>query len=203
MSDSSAQVPEDEFELPPAFQKLIGQLRADRKTLMREKGYASSDQLRAFVGQYLFARLTEMVEVLGAALYDTYSLAVSNANQIHRMRSVYSRALHKLGADVDEEGGLPGVSTELLDELQQAFYALGSVLQKKLPDDAEAQEAYNACAMLLGKLTAALMGVGDDEGDDEDEDSDEGADEGDDEDGEGEGASSEDSSGGEGGSDGE
>lgn len=166
----------EEVRLPPAFEKLLTQLKNDRKMLMREKSYADPTQLRAFIGQFLFARLGEMVELIGLALYDTYSLAVSNANQLQRMRAVYSRALHKLGADVGDGDELPGVSTEVLDELQQAFYALGTLLQKKLPEDKETEDAYNKVAELLGETVSQLMGVepdDDEEDDEEDEDDDE------------------------------
>ena len=44
----------------------------------------------------------------------------------------------------------------------------------KLPEDQEVQSAFNSCAELLGRLTAQLMGVGeDDEDEDEDEEEDE------------------------------
>lgn len=172
---------DDRPELPPPFVKMLEGLKADRKTLLRDKAYSNPDQLRAFMGQYLFARLHDIVELMGMAIYDTYGLAVSNANQLQRTRSVMVKELRKLGADVSEDASLPGADTEALDDLQQAFYALGTLLSKKLPDDAEVQDAYNRCAEALGELTAELMGVdGGDEDDGEDEDDDE------DDDGEGE-----------------
>jgi hypothetical protein len=173
----------EEVQLPPAFEKLITQLKNDRKMLMREKSYADPAQLRAFIGQFLFARLAEMVEMIGLGLYDTYGLAVSNANQLQRMRAVYSRALHKLGADVGDGDELPGVSTEVLDELQQAFYALGTLLQKKLPDDKETEESYNKVAELLAETVSQLMGIEPDDGEDDEDDEDEDEDEEDSEEG--------------------
>jgi hypothetical protein len=170
MSDRDDERP----ELPPPFVKMLEGLKADRKTLLRDKAYSNPDQLRAFMGQYLFARLHDMVELMGMALYDTYGLTVSNANQLQRLRSVMTKELRKLGSEVSDDADLPGASTEVLDDLQQSFYALGTLLSKKLPDDAEVQDAYNRCAEVLGELTAELMGVGEgdegDEGDDEDED---------------------------------
>jgi len=170
---------DDVVQLPPAFLKFQGQLKADKKTLMRDKAYAQSpEQLRAFIGTHLFQRLDEFVQLMGLALYDTYGLAVSSENQIQRMRAVYGKALAKLGADVDgEEGDLPGVSPEVLDEFQQYFFALGSLLQKRLPDDKEVEAAFNKCAEALGDMVADLLGEDeDDEDDDEDEDEDEGRD---------------------------
>ncbi len=161
---------DDDVQLPPAFLKFQGQLKADRKMLLRDKAYGqSAEQLRAFIGQFMFRRLDEFVQLMGLALYDTYGLAVSSENQIQRMRAVYGKALKKLGADVeDEEGELPGVSPEVLDEFQQHFYALGTLLQAKLPDDTETQAAFNKCAEVLGDMVAELLGEDDDE-DDEDE----------------------------------
>lgn len=165
---------EDEVQLPPAFMKFQAQLKADRKNLLRDKAYAQSpEQLRAFIAQFIFPRLDEFVALMGLALYDTYGLAVSSENQLQRMRAVYGKALKKLGADVeDEDGDLPGLSPEILDEFQQAFYAMGTLLQKKLPEDKEMEEAYNKCAEILGDMVAELMGEGDDEDDEDDEDED-------------------------------
>jgi len=170
---------DDRPELPPPFVKMLEGLKSDRKTLLRDKAYSNPDQLRAFMGQYLFARLHDIVELMGMAIYDTYGLAVSNANQLQRTRSVMVKELRKLGADVSEDASLPGADTEALDDLQQAFYALGTLLSKKLPEDTEVQDAYNRCAEALGELTAELMGVdgGDDDEEDDEEDEDEDGDE--------------------------
>lgn len=173
MADDPRDDDDDDVQLPPAFLKFQEQLKADRKTLLRDKAYAQSpEQLRAFIAQFLFPRFDEFLQLMGLALYDTYGLAVSSENQIQRMRAVYGKALKKLGADVeDEDGDLPGLSPEILDEFQQHFYALGSLLQKKLPDDKEAEKAFNKCAEILGDMVAELLGEDDDD-DDSDDDSD-------------------------------
>lgn len=174
----------DEIPLPPAFLKFQAQIKTDRKTLLRDKAYAQSpEQLRAFIAQFIYPRLDEFMQLMGGALYDTYSLAVSSENQIQRMRAVYGKALDKLGADVgDENGDLPGVSPEILDEFQQSFYAIGTLLQKKLSDDKEMEEAYNKCAGLMSEIVAELLG--EDEGEGEEDEEEEGG-EGDDEEEEG------------------
>jgi len=167
---------EEEVQLPPAFLKFQAQLKTDRKTLLRDKAYAQSpEQLRAFIAQFVFPRLDEFVQLMGLALYDTYGLAVSSENQIQRMRAVYGKALKKLGADVeDETGNLPGLSPDILDEFQQCFYALGTLLQKKLPEDKETEVAFNKCAQVLGDMVAELMGEGDDDEEEEEEEEEEG-----------------------------
>lgn len=162
---------DDQLELPPPFQKMLDQLKADRKTLLRDKAYSNPDQLRAFMGQYLFSRLHDIVELFGITLYDTYNLSVSNANQLQRLRATTAKELRKLGADtLSEDEELPGPSTEVLDELQQSFYALGTLLVKKLPEDEEVQEAYNRCTEALSDLTAEMMGISPDEQADDAED---------------------------------
>jgi hypothetical protein len=180
MADDDRSDREEEVQLPPAFLKFQGQLKADRKALLRDKAYAQSpEQLRAFIAQFLFPRLDEFVQLMGLALYDTYGLAVSSENQIQRMRAVYGKALEKLGADVgDESGDLPGVSPEVLDEFQQYFYALGTLLSKKLPEDKEVQTAFNKCAESLGDMVAELMGEDEDEDEDEEDDDEEEAEDG-------------------------
>lgn len=168
---------DEEVQLPPAFLKFQAQLKTDRKLLLRDKAYGqSTEQLRAFIAQYLFTRMNEFVDLMGLAIFDTYGLAVSSENQIQRMRAVYGKALKKLGADVeDETGDLPGVSPEVLDEFQQHFYALGSLLQKKLPEDKEVEKAFNKCAEVLGDMVADLLGEGDDDEDDDEDDDDDDA----------------------------
>jgi hypothetical protein len=162
---------DDEVELPPAFLKFQAQLKADRKNLLRDEAFAKSpEQLRAFIAQFMYPRLNDFVQLMGLALYDTYGLAVSSESQIQRMRAVYGKALEKLGADVeDETGDLPGVSPEVLDEFQQYFFALGTLLQKKLPDDKEVQTAFNKCAEALSDMVADLLGEEDDEEEEEEE----------------------------------
>lgn len=176
---------DDVVQLPPAFLKFQAMLKADRKNLLRDKAFAQSpEQLRAFIAQFMYPRLDEFVQLMGLALFDTYGLAVSSENQIQRMRAVYGKALKKLGADVeDEDGDLPGVSPEVLDEFQQHFYALGTLLQKKLPEDLEVQAAFNKCAEVLGDMVADLLGDDDDDGggDEGEGDDDEGGDDDDEE----------------------
>jgi hypothetical protein len=149
---------------------------------MREKAFADPAQLRAFIGTYVYPRLIEAVKMLGAATYDTYSLAVSNANGLQRLHAFTVQELQNVGADLDSDSELPGVSPEVMDDFQQAFYALGVVLKDKLPGDKETQDAYNRCAELLGEMVGELMGDYEDDGrddGDEGDDDDRGADDGD------------------------
>jgi hypothetical protein len=148
-----------EVELPPMMEALIRDLKSDRKKLLKDKAFKDPEQLRGFIGQYLFPRLITVVEMLGGAMFDTYGLAVSNANQAQRMHAFMVDELRKLGSDVDRDDALPGLSSEALDRFQQAFYALGSVLQKKLPEDKDTEEAWNRCAHILADMVEELMGV--------------------------------------------
>lgn len=160
-------------ELPPPFEKLIEEIRSDRKVLLRESAYTDPVQLRAFIGQYLYPRIMAAVKLLAGGMVDTYGLAVSNTNHLHRLHAEMSRQLYKLGADVDDrEMDLPGPSPELLDEFQQAFYAVGNGLQQKLPNDEEMQKLWNRAASILSSIQSELMGYDDHEDDVRDSDDD-------------------------------
>lgn len=174
MADQSEQVTMEDMhiELPPLMQQFIDNVKADRKQLMRTKEYQQPAQLQAFIGQFLYPRLIEMFEMLGAAGMDTYGLSVSNATQLQRLHSWTVGQLQAMGSDIDHDAPLPGVSSDVMEDFQQAFYALGVVLREKLPEDKEAESAFNKCAGLLGEMVGQLMGDdGYDDGyDDEDDD---------------------------------
>jgi len=162
----------DQIEMPPAFQQLKSEIAEDRKRLLKTKAFEDPAQLRQFVAQFLYPRLAQIVDLFAEGLVDNYNLSVNNANQAQRLMEWAQRAFAGAGIDAGDE--LPGVDTELLSELGQAFYALQTILVAKLPEDQEVQSAFNSCAELLGRLTAQLMGVGeDDEDEDEDEEEDE------------------------------
>jgi hypothetical protein len=152
----------DEKDLPPIFRKLIGDVRNDRKTLLRDKAYENPAQLRAFVAQYLYPRLIDVVKILGQASYDTYQLAQSTAIESTRFQKYVVREL-----DLDDDGGSGGVNPDILDDMQEAMYALGSVLQQKMPEDQEVMDAFNAVAGRMADAVGELMGDG---GSDRDED---------------------------------
>lgn len=157
------------IELPPAIEQFIGKLKSDRKKLMKDPAFGRPDQLRVYVGTYLYPRLIEAIEMLAGASFDTYALAVSNMNGLQRLHAFTVGHLDELGAELDRDAPLPGVSPEVMDDFQQAFYALGVVLRAKLPEDEEAEGAYNRCAELLGEMVAELMGVDDRDRDDDEE----------------------------------
>lgn len=176
MTEQSEQIALEEIdvELPPAIEKALTQLKKSRRHLLRTKEYGDQvKQLRAFIGQYTYPELSQLTQLFGAMFMDAYSVAVSNANQLQRMQTFVVREFQKLGADIDEDTPLPGVSSEVIDEFQQAFYAVGAKLSEKLPDDPEMQEVWNRCAGLLSDVVRDLMGMADDdEGDDRDRDDD-------------------------------
>lgn len=183
--DETVSLEDAPMELPPPIEHFLGKLKADRKKLMRDKAFLRPEQLRAFVGTYLYPRIIEAVEMLAAASFDTYSLAVSNANGLQRLHAFTVHQLQGVGADLDEDARLPGVSPEVMDDFQQAFFALGVVLKAKLPDDKDAQDAFNRCAGLLAEMVGELMGEyerddDDDDRDDDDDDDDDRDDEDDD-----------------------
>jgi len=167
------------IELPPLMQRFVEQLKGDRKHLMKDKAFEDPKQLRVFVGTYVYPRMINLFEMLAAATMDTYGLAVSNTSQVQRLHAFTVDELQRVGSDIDGEVPLPGVSTDVMDDFQQSFYALGVVLREKLPDDKAVDDAFNKCAGFIGEMTAELMG---DEyvspSNDAEEDSDEGDDDG-------------------------
>jgi len=177
MADERVSLDDMEIELPPAMEQLVTQLKTDRKTLLKDKAFQDPSQLRAFIAQYLYPRVVAMMEMLGGGLHDTYGLAVSNANQLRRMHSWTVNELQRVGSDVEEEDPLPGVSSEALEEFQQAFYALGVKFQEKLPDDEEMQNVWNTTARALEALVSEMLGHrsydDDDDRDDDRDDDDE------------------------------
>lgn len=176
-----------DIELPPVIENFLGKLRNDRRTLLKGKAYNDPAQLKAFIGQYLYPRFVEMIELLGTGLYESYQLAASNTNQLQRLHRYTREQLHQLGADVDDDGSLPGVSMEAIEEFQQAFYAVGAKLQDKLPNDRDMEKAWNRAAAALSDMVAELMGDSDrrddDDRDDDDRDDDGSDDDRDDDDG--------------------
>jgi hypothetical protein len=173
---SKKQEQQDVPQLPPQLRGKLDEMEKSRKKVLKDPNFARADQLKVFVGTVLMPQVSDFLETLSLAFMDAYGLSVSNANQMRRLHGWVVEEMNRLGADVGDPE-LPGVSSEVIDELQQAFFALGQLLEKKLPNDEETETAYNRCAKMMSELVAELMG--DDYGDEED-DEDEGDDEPDD-----------------------
>jgi hypothetical protein len=140
-------------ELPPAFVQLRGRFGEARKTLLKDPAYADPKQLRQFIAQFLFPMLADVVTMFGGAYTDIYTLAASNTVEMNRVRQTLS------GREAPAEGGSsPAGNVDLddLNDLQKAFFVLGSVVQRK--NDPETVEAYNACAAALSDFVGRIMG---------------------------------------------
>lgn len=184
----SADVPMDvqHAPLPPVFEKFLADLKADRKRLLRDKGFENAVQLRAYLGQFLYPRLDEMIRGFGQAIQETYALAFSNTSELRRLHRFTVDELNHLGADIDDDVPLPGVSVEVLNEFQEAFYALGTHLQAKYPNDEDTSAAFNRVAETVTRMVEELMegqGYDDDDDDREPDDEDDDREAGDDESG--------------------
>lgn len=162
----------DDFRepLPPALEQFISQLHADKKKLLKDKAFADANQQRRFHGLYLYPALEKMFRLLAGMAMESYGLAASNTNQLRRLHGFVVDELNELGADLPDDAGVPGVSPAVLDEFQAAFYALGTALQEKAPEDTDLQNAYNLCAQALSEVVGQLMDGG---GYDDDFDNDE------------------------------
>jgi hypothetical protein len=184
MSDSDGQSVEmDEMEpqLPPQLEELLRDVEKDRKALLKTAAYGKSpEQMRQFIAQFVLPRMAVMIEIFGTALFDTYQLASSNTRQQQKLHRWTAKHLRALGAEVNDNDVLPGVGDELIQRFSEAFYAIGTMLATKLPDDKEMESTYNRCAAAFDELLKELMGeqAFDEDEDDEDED-DEGDGEGD------------------------
>lgn len=174
----SEKVSLDDFQaerLPPALEQFLGKLKADKKKLMKDKAFkADPDQQRRFLGLYLYPSLEGMFRMLAGLALEAYGLAASNTNELRRLHGFVVEELNDLGADLPDDMGVPGVSPAVLDQFQQAFYALGSLLQEKVPDDPELEQSFNKCAEALSEVVGELMGSSrryyDDDDDDRDDD---------------------------------
>lgn len=158
-------------ELAPGIQRFRDGLENERKKLLRDKSggrptFSDPEQLRQFIAQYLYPQMIGMVEMFGLAFQDVYSTAMSNASDMISLRKWSVRNFKAVGLDVSDEGG--GVSAATLSEAMQEFYALGTLLERKLPGDAEVGAQWNAVAeqlsRLYGELQSAASG-GEDEDD--------------------------------------
>jgi len=167
---SKKQEQQDVPQLPPQLRGKLDEMEKSRKKVLKDPNFARADQLKVFVGTVLMPQVSDFLETLSLAFMDAYGLSVSNANQMRRLHGWVVEEMNRLGADVGDPE-LPGVSSEVIDDLQQAFFALGQLLEKKLPGDEETEAAYNRVAKMMSDLVAELMG--DDYGYDEDEDEDE------------------------------
>jgi hypothetical protein len=167
-------------ELPPGFQRFRSDLEAARRKLLKEKVpnsnrpvFADPEQLRQFIAQYMYPAMISMVETFGAAFVDMYGMNMSNSRDIVGLRRWASRNFRAAGLDVEDESG--GISITLLNELIQDHFALGSVIQKKLPGDEETMAIYNTVGAKLVELLgqAQAQDEEDDEEDDDEEDDEE------------------------------
>lgn len=149
---------EIEYELPAEIENLLEQLKEDRKLLLRNKAFAQPEQLRAFIGQYLFERLDQIVEHLAGFTAEVFQVTGSNTGQLAKMRKLMVTHLRKLGADIEEaEFETPMVSMEAINDFQEAFYAIGALLEKKLPKDPDMQEAWNRAVSTLDDMIRELV----------------------------------------------
>lgn len=144
---------EEDYELPPAFEQLVDELKASRKRLLKEKAFDRGDQLKQFLGQFLIPQMQQIVELLGDAYLETYEMAAGTASSVARFQRTAFHHFKELGVKIDPSEAMP---VDSLEKLQQAFYVLGALLAKKLPEDREMQDTYNLCMDAISDL----VGVG-------------------------------------------
>ena len=160
------------IQLPPALANLIASLRDERKALLKEMPVAD-EATRKYLAHFLYPKLIECVEALGVGLTETYMVASQAFTETSRMREYVDK---RLSADRDDSGGGSlRIDPDDIEVLRETLAALGLLLVKKLPDDAEVQVAFN----LVTEAFVAVGGDGAVDEDDEDDEDGEGDDEGD------------------------
>ncbi len=174
MSQETALGMQQPTELPPAFLHVRDQCREARKTLLKDPAFAQPQQLRQFIAQFVLPIMENATLLFGGAFVDTYSLAAANHEEISRI----SQAL-----DGDSDFG---VDMNDLNDLQKAFFALGSVIEAKA--DPATKAAYATCATALAEFVSRVLEGAREDGDHRSHDpADDGGgigDDGDDDDGE-------------------
>jgi hypothetical protein len=130
-------------ELPPAFLQVRDQIREARKTLLKDPAFTQPQQLKQFIAQFVLPLMETTTTLFGSAFVDTYMLAATDHEEIGRLRDA-------LGGDGDDSA----VTLDDLNDLQKAFYTLGSVIQGK--NDAETKAAYEVCAHALADFVSLV-----------------------------------------------
>lgn len=165
------QMEAQQMQLPPQLEKFLDELRADRKRLLKDQVFEDPKQLRQFVGQFLLPRIEDMFRTLAGLGLEAYGLAASNTTELRRLHAFTVGQLNDLGADLSNVRP-PGVSPDVLNAFNEAFYALGTLLSEKYPEDKDTEEAYNRCEQAVAVMVKQLMESGgldyDDDYDDED-----------------------------------
>ena len=167
---------EMEPELPPQLEQLLRDIDKDRKSLLRTAAYGKNpEQLRQYIAQFVLPRLGQLIEIFGTALFDTYQLSSSNARKTQRMHRWAADHFRALGREVNDNDILQDIGDDLIERFSEAFYAIGTKLQEKLPEDKEMEDTYNRCAVIFDELLRELQGeqLYEEEEDEEEEDEDE------------------------------
>lgn len=143
-------------ELPPAFLHARDQVRQIRKTLLKDPAFADAAQLRQFIGQFVLPLMESNVVLFGTAFVDTYMLAAAGHEEIDRIHETLDDQEDDRGVDLDD-----------LNDLQKAFFTLGSVIEKK--GDPETKAAFEVCAAALTDFVGGVMEDARDDDEDRDD----------------------------------
>lgn len=131
-------------QLPPAFLQARDQARDARKVLLKDPAYAQPQQLRQFIAQFVLPLMEQQTVLFGSAFVDTYMLAAADHEEIGRIHEA-----------LENEGSGYGIDLDDLNDLQKAFFTLGSVIQGK--GDPETKAAYDVCAAALTEFVGYVM----------------------------------------------
>jgi hypothetical protein len=133
-------------QLPPAFIQARDQVRDARKSLLKDPAFAQPQQLRQFIAQFVLPLMEQQTVLFGSAFVETYMLAAADHEEIGRIHE----ALEDQGS-----GSGYGIDLDDLNDLQKAFFTLGSVIEGK--GDPETKAAYGVCAAALTEFVGYVM----------------------------------------------
>lgn len=145
----------------------ISMLKDDRKKLLKDKAFGDPNQLRSFIGHYLYPRLVELVQMFGGALGETFNLGVVNAQQLQQLQEVVADI--EYGGSSEDSRVLDDV-TEQMDEFMQRYYALVTHLAETYPQDKRTEELVNICNEAVLNIQKTLVMDSSDDGDAEEDD---------------------------------
>ena len=152
---------------------------ADGKPVLDDTGrpvlkYNDARAMREFIGLELVPQIVQALSVLSDLTAYTHGIANNASMGVVSVKRWATGHFRALGARELEDD--PGLSSETLDTFGNAFFALGTHLKEKYPDDEALSAKWNAAAEAYGKLLEEAR-TGGDGGDDEDGDEDENEDE--------------------------
>ena len=161
MADNAqtAAAEDEEFPLPAPFVQLLKEIEQDRQKLLKNRAAMSNPEaLLTYMANTVNGRIAEAVRLLGRGAAEAHLLGRAVGADQARMRVYVLGKLRELGASVDPEAFEGALPEDAVRAVNDSLAALGLLLEKRLPGDAEVQACFNAHVdALLTLLSAELQ----------------------------------------------